>query len=119
MIFSTKSNRLKALGKASLLPTIFNINEPVVFGTIVWNPYLMIPLWINGIVLPLITSLWFKAGLSPVPHALMLMWYIPVPFSTWIVSPAFSSILLVIILFIVAGVIYYPFLKVYDKNLVK
>lgn len=119
MIFSTKSNRLKALGKASLLPTIFNINEPVVFGTIVWNPYLMIPLWINGIVLPLITSLWFKAGLSPVPHALMQMWYIPVPFSTWIVSPAFSSILLVIILFIVAGVIYYPFLKVYDKNLVK
>lgn len=49
----------------------------------------------------------------------MQMWYIPVPFSTWIVSPAFSSILLVIILFIVAGVIYYPFLKVYDKNLVK
>lgn len=119
MIFSAKSNRLKALGKASLLPTIFNINEPVVFGTIVWNPYLMIPLWINGIVLPLITSLWFQAGLSPVPHALMQMWYIPVPFSTWIVSSAFSSILLVIILFIVAGVIYYPFLKVYDKNLVK
>lgn len=119
MVFNAKSNRLKALGKASLLPTFFNINEPVVFGTIVWNPYLMIPLWLNGLILPLITFLWFQAGLSPVPHALMQMWYIPVPFSTWIVSPAISSIVLVIILFLVSGVIYYPFFKVYDKNLVQ
>ena len=119
MLFWAKSNRLKALGKASVLPTIFNINEPVVFGTIVWNPYLMIPLWINGIVLPLITAFWFKSGLSPIPHSLMQMWYIPFPFVTWIVSPAFSSMILLVILFIVGGLIYYPFFKVYDRNLVK
>ena len=119
MLFLAKSNRLKALGKASVLPTIFNINEPVVFGTIVWNPYLMIPLWINGFALPLITALWFKAGLSPIPHSLMQMWYIPFPFVTWIVSPAISSIILLLLLFVVGGLIYYPFFKVYDRNLVK
>ena len=119
MLFATKSKRMKALGKACILPSIFNINEPVVFGTVVWNPYLMIPLWINGIVLPLITSLWFKAGLSPIPHSLMQMWYIPFPFVTWIVSPAISSLILLLILFVVGGLIWYPFLKVYDNSLIK
>lgn len=119
MLFATKSKRMKALGKACILPSIFNINEPVVFGTVVWNPYLMIPLWINGIVLPLITSLWFKAGLSPIPHSLMQMWYIPFPFVTWIVSPAISSVILLLILFVVGGLIWYPFLKVYDNSLIK
>lgn len=119
MLFATKSKRMKALGKACILPLIFNINEPVVFGTVVWNPYLMIPLWINGIVLPLITSLWFKAGLSPIPHSLMQMWYIPFPFVTWIVSPAISSLILLLILFVVGGLIWYPFLKVYDNSLIK
>lgn len=119
MLFATKSKRMKALGKACILPSIFNINEPVVFGTVVWNPYLMIPLWINGIVLPLITSLWFKAGLSPIPHSLMQMWCIPFPFVTWIVSPAISSLILLLILFVVGGLIWYPFLKVYDNSLIK
>lgn len=119
MLFATKSKRMKALGKACILPSIFNINKPVVFGTVVWNPYLMIPLWINGIVLPLITSLWFKAGLSPIPHSLMQMWYIPFPFVTWIVSPAISSLILLLILFVVGGLIWYPFLKVYDNSLIK
>jgi cellobiose PTS system EIIC component len=118
MLFLAKSNRLKALGKACILPSIFNINEPIVFGTIVWNPYLMIPLWINGFLLPLITAVWFQTGLSPIPHELMQMWYLPFPFAAWIVSPAVSSIILVVILFIIGGLVYYPFFKVYDKNLV-
>lgn len=119
MLFACKSRRMKALGKACIAPSIFNINEPVIFGTVVWNPYLMIPLWINGLVLPLITALWFKAGLSPIPHSLMQMWYIPFPFVTWIVSPAISSIILLIILFVVGTLVWYPFLKVYDNSLIK
>ncbi|WP_297820214.1 PTS sugar transporter subunit IIC [uncultured Lactobacillus sp.] len=119
MLFACKSRRMKALGKACIAPSIFNINEPVIFGTVVWNPYLMIPLWINGLVLPLITAFWFKAGLSPIPHSLMQMWYIPFPFVTWIVSPAISSIILLVILFVVGTLIWYLFLKVYDNSLIK
>lgn len=119
MLLWGKSKRTKALSKAVILPSIFNINEPVVFGIIAWNPYLMVPLWINGIVLPLITYFWIKMGLSPIPHSLMQMWYIPFPFVTWLVSPAISAILLVAILFFVSGMIYYPFFKIYDNNLVQ
>ena len=51
MLFRAKSQQLKVLGKAAILPGLFNINEPVIFGApIVYNPYLIIPF----IVTPLI-----------------------------------------------------------------
>ena len=44
MLFVAKSQQLKVLGKAAILPGLFNINEPVIFGApIVYNPYLIIP----------------------------------------------------------------------------
>ena len=47
----SKSKRLKSLGKVCIGPSIFNINEPVVFGApIVFNPILMLPMWINTLV---------------------------------------------------------------------
>jgi len=119
MLFMAKSKRLKALGKACIVPSIFNINEPLVFGTIVWNPYLMIPLWINGLVIPIITWLGLKTGLAAIPKALMQMWYIPFPISTWIVSPSVGAIILMAVIFAVAWVIWFPFFKVYDGQVVK
>ncbi len=42
--FLAKSDQLKVLGKASLVPGLFNINEPIIFGMpIVYNPYLAVP----------------------------------------------------------------------------
>ncbi len=114
MLFMAKSHRLKALGRACIVPSVFNINEPVVFGTIVWNPYLMIPLWINGIVLPIITWIGLKVGLAAIPKALMQMWYIPFPFSTWLVSPSIGALILMVIIFVIAWIIWFPFFKIYD-----
>lgn len=119
MLLMAKSKRLQALGRACIVPSIFNINEPLVFGTIVWNPYLMIPLWINGIVIPVITWCGLHFGLGVIPHALMQMWYIPFPFLTWITSPAIGSMILMIIDFVVAWLVYYPFFRVYDQVTLK
>ncbi|GEO46974.1 PTS sugar transporter subunit IIC [Companilactobacillus kimchii] len=119
MLLMAKSQRLKALGKACIVPSLFNINEPLVFGTVVWNPYLMIPLWINGIVIPIITWLGLKMGLAAIPKALMQMWYIPFPISTWIVSSSVGAIILMAVIFVVAWVIWFPFFKVYDGQVVK
>lgn len=119
MLFLAKSQRLKALSKASVVPSLFNINEPVVFGIIVWNPYLMIPLWINGIVIPIMTWIGLKAGLATIPKALIQLWYIPFPVSTWLVSPSVGAIILVVLIFIVSWVIWFPFFKVYDGQIAK
>src|SRR5699024_9421385 len=47
MLFS-KSDDLKTLGRIFIGPSIFNINEPLMFGgPVIFNPVLMLPMWIN------------------------------------------------------------------------
>ena len=65
--FFCKSAKLKGLGKTCLIPGIFNINEPIVFGSIVFNPLLMIPMWICGLVIPSITYIVMRLGLVTIP----------------------------------------------------
>lgn len=119
MLFLAKSQRLRILGKAFIVPSIFNINEPVVFGSIVWNPYLMIPMWIQGVILPIIVWLGLKTGLGHIPDAVFQMWYVPFPINTWINGHTIGSIILVLIIFLVAAAIWYPFFKAYDRELIK
>lgn len=118
MLMLSKSKKLKALGYASFPASIFNINEPVVFGAIVWNPILMIPFWIIGLVLPLSTWLFTKViPFAPIPKVLFQMWYTPMPISTWITTGgAISGVLLFLLNVALASAIYYPFFKVYEKQ---
>ena len=66
MLFS-KSKRLKTEGKVFLVPSLFNINEPVVFGEVVFNPLLMIPMWINGFTTATIVYFTMSTGLLNIP----------------------------------------------------
>lgn len=117
MILKAKSKKLKALGKASLVPSIFNINEPLVFGAISWNPIMMIPMWLQGIVLPIIIYLFTKViPLSPIPTIQFDMWYCPYPISTWLSTQSFTAFILLAIVFVISGLIWYPFFKMNDRQ---
>ena len=119
MAFSAKSNQLKALGRACLVPAIFNINEPCVFGVIAWNPIMMIPMWLQGIVLPLVAYVFTKViPLGAIPSMLFNMWYCPFPIATFLTGGTAGSIVLMLIIFVVSGLIWMPFFKAYDKQLV-
>ena len=117
MCFS-KSKELKALGKACLVPSIFNINEPVVFGAIAWNPLLMVPMWIQGIVLPLLTWLFTKViPFAPIPRIQFELWYTPYPISTFISTQgSILGVLFAIVTFLLSGLIWYPFFKAYEAE---
>lgn len=119
MMTVCKSRQLKSLGKACLVPGIFNINEPVVFGAIAWNPIMMIPMWIIGLVVP--TLAWIAAkvvGIIPIPQIQFEVWYTPYPICTWIATQgSIAAILFVLALFVLTLVIWFPFVKLYDKQL--
>lgn len=119
MLMFSKARRLKALGRASAVPTIFNINEPVVFGAIAWNPTLMIPMWLQGIFLPLIVWFFTKTvPFAPVPMWQFEMWYTPFPFATWFTTGSVAALVLAAVVFAVATLIWYPFFKAYEKQVV-
>ena len=119
MAFYAKSNQLKALGRACLVPAIFNINEPCVFGVVAWNPIMMIPIWLQGIVIPLVAYVFTKViPLGAIPSMLFNMWYCPFPIATFLTCGTVGSIVLMFIIFVVSGLIWMPFFRTYDKQLV-
>lgn len=121
LLVRSKSVRLSALGKACMAPALFNINEPVIFGAVAFNPLLMVPMWIIGIVLPALTWIGTKVlAFAPIPTIQFDLWYTPYPISTWISSQgSITAIILVIIEFLVALAIWYPFFKVYEHQVLK
>lgn len=115
MLFS-KSKQLKLLGKIYIIPSIFNINEPIVYGTVAYNPLLMLPAWINAIVGPIYVWLLMKNGLLNIPSKLIQVGQIPVPFSSVLVTEDMRALLWFAIIFAIQMVTWFPFFKVYEKQ---
>ncbi len=119
LLLFTKSKQLKSLGMLALPSSIFNINEPIIFGLpIVLNPLLFIPWLINTPVAGIITYLSMKVGLVNLTNGIMIPWTTPVLVSGYLVS-GLSGLVLQVVLVGVGFAIYYPFLKALDKNLLK
>ena len=116
LLLLCRSEKLKGLGKTCIVPAIFNINEPVVYGTIVFNPLLMIPMWINPTLVAIITYLTMRAGLVDVPSSSFLLWYIPIPILTYLTNHDFRGVILVLILLALTAAVWYPFLAAYDRQ---
>ena len=115
----SKSKKLKTIGRMCALPAVLNINEPVVFGApVAYNPILMIPFWLNALVLPLIAGLAYKTGLVAIPAAVNQLWYFPTVIQCFINSGV-GGVLLCLVLFAVSFVIWTPFFKVYEADVLE
>lgn len=116
MLFS-KSKRYKILGKATIIPSIFNINEPLVYGTIVNNPLMFIPVVLISIIIPGFSYLWFQFDWGTINYVNFDMNFAPNAVSAFMMSGGdIRNVLLVCINFIIAGLIWYPFFKAADKH---
>jgi cellobiose PTS system EIIC component len=117
MLFLAKSSQLKAIGKVTIVPSIFNINEPVIFGApVAFNPILMVPMWLNGLILPAITYIVLNLGLVTIPERLFQLWYMPVGISSILINSDFRGVILVAVVVVVSWLIWFPFFKVYDMQ---
>lgn len=115
LMLKAKSRKLKILGKTCIGPSILNINEPLVFGAIAWNPILMIPMWIIAIVSVSIVYFSLKIGIVPIPNEVYSLWYTPAFLQGFLVS-ALPGIILTAVIFVIAALIWYPFFKLYDNK---
>ncbi len=116
---SAKSKQLKAVSKAAIVPGIFNINEPVTFGfPIMYNPIMAIPY----ILTPLITMLILWGGYAIgffKPAYVMIMSLLPLFMGEFLGSMAWQNLFIPVVGIVVGLVVYYPFFKIYDKQLVE
>lgn len=115
MLFS-KSRKFKILGRATIVPSIFNINEPLVYGTIVNNPFMFIPMVLISIILPAFSYLWFQFGLGTINYVNFDMNFMPNAVSAFVMSGGdWRNALLIVINFVIAALIWYPFFIAADK----
>jgi len=119
MMFS-KSKTIKALSRAAIAPTLMNISEPLVFGLpIAFNPILAIPFIINGGLLnPTLVWLAMHFDLVTKPFNPAVIPWLPVGITGFIFNQDWRGIVLVIIEIILNGLIWYPFLKAYEKIMI-
>lgn len=118
--FYAKSSQLKILGRASAVPAIFNINEPIIFGLpIVYNPYLAIPFFLAPMVCG--TLGYFAISLHIInPVVALIPWPSPLGLGAFISTGGdYRAIFVAILSAVVALLIYLPFVKLYDNKLYK
>jgi cellobiose PTS system EIIC component len=117
MLFLAKSSQLKAISKVTIVPSFFNINEPVIFGApVAFNPILMIPMWLNGLIIPAITYMALNLDLVTIPERLFQLWYMPVGISSMLINSDFRGLMLLAVIVVVSWLIWFPFFKVYDMQ---
>lgn len=117
-LFFCKSKFLKEVGRFSIIPGIFNINEPMIFGApMMLNPYMFIPFNLVPLVLTIVSYFAFKLemvnGFTVLPT-----WTLPAPIGGYLsAGNDWRVVVLIVINTLIAFIIYYPFVKAYDKKM--
>ncbi|MTI71238.1 MAG: PTS sugar transporter subunit IIC [Firmicutes bacterium] len=117
MIFS-KSQYLRKLGRAGLIPGICNINEPIVFGVpIMLNPILAIPFIVGPLITGTISYIAMSLNLVARP-SILAPWTLPAPIGAYLATGGdWRAIILVLFNIALMMFIYFPFFKMYEKKL--
>lgn len=116
MAFRAKSERYRSLGKMALIPSIFNINEPLCFGMpLMLNPYMFVPLVFNPLICGIFAYLAQSSGLVSYTRGLSLPWTTPALLNGFLQGGT-SVMLLQLVCLIICTVMYIPFFRVMDKN---
>lgn len=118
LLMRSKAVHLRTIGRMGVVPGLFNINEPILFGApVIMNPLFFIPF----VLVPMInaTLAWFALDLGWVARVVSLTpWTTPAPIgASWAANWAFSPVIMCLICMGTAIIMYYPFFKAFEKQL--
>lgn len=120
IILISKRQDVRDIAKLSLPTSVFNINEPVLFGLpIVFNPIMFIPFVFTTSVIYIVayvaTALGWVSRLS-----VFTTWSTPIFFSGYIASAGdIRNVILQVVCLVIATLIYLPFVRLMDKQKVE
>lgn len=116
MCVRSKSKQLSSVGKVSIIPSIFNINEPVIFGLPIFlNPTLVIPF----ILAPTVNIIlgWAATSMNLVNKSyIFLTSTTPAPIGAFVATMDWRAAVLVVVMFALDWVVFWPFFKRYEAT---
>lgn len=115
MFLWAKSSNLKQLGKMAAIPSLFNINEPIIFGTpIILNPIMLIPFILVPVTIGILTYFATVLGFLPVFAGVQVPWTTP-PLISGFILAGWKGVVFQIVTIAISIGMYYPFFKMHDK----
>lgn len=116
--FKAKSEQLKAVGKISAVPGWFGINEPMTFGVpIMYNPIMCIPYVLNPMLVGVCYIIGYFSGFI-MPAWISMNALLPMGFGNFLATLNWTNFIWDYLMLIPTTLVWYPFFKVYDKQLV-
>ncbi|MGM0169416.1 PTS system, cellobiose-specific IIC component [Enterococcus sp. AZ135] len=117
MAFVLKKKQYRDVGRLALAPGIFNVNEPAIFGLpIVLNATILIPWVLAPLVVTTFNYLVMAAGIVPAPTGVSVPWTVPIVASGILATNSWLGGALQVLDFIIVGLIWYPFLRILDRQ---
>lgn len=116
MLCFSRVARLRTIARLAMVPALFNINEPLLFGLpIVFNPFLALPFVVAPALLATITYAvvahgWVARPVYYIPSA------VPAPVATYLATLDPRAVVLVLVNIAVATLVYYPFVRAYERH---
>ncbi len=118
MLVFAKSKQLRLVGRAGVVPAIFNINEPLIFGTpVVMNGKLAPPMVLAPAIMATLSWLAVHFGLVRPPY-IEVVWTLPAPIGAYLSSGGdVRAVVLQMVNLGIALAIWWPFVRRYDREL--
>lgn len=117
MLVWAKSAQFKTLGRLGAFPGIFNINEPIIFGTpIVMNPILFIPFVFTPVLTLIIQYLAILWGFVPLYGGIIAPWTTP-PIISGLITNGWQAALLQALIIVLSVFMYLPFARKLDRDM--
>ncbi|HAU8267013.1 MULTISPECIES: PTS sugar transporter subunit IIC [Enterobacteriaceae] len=118
LLIRSKAVHLRTIGRMGIVPGLFNINEPILFGApIIMNPLFFLPFVLVPMVNATLAYLALDFGLVARVVS-MTPWTTPAPIgASWAANWAFSPVIMCLICMVTATAMYFPFFKAYEKQL--
>lgn len=116
ILLFARSRNYRTLAKTVLILSLFNINEPILFGIpVIFNPIMIIPFLLVPMVSFMVAYGAIAIGWVP-PLSTVQSWIMPPLVSGYLGTGAISGALLQLIIIIIGIGLYYPFFKFMDKR---
>lgn len=119
MMMLSKAKSLKTIGRVGIIPSLFGVNEPIIFGApIIMNPFLMIPFVFGPVIVAAIDYLAMASGLVGLP-----LWeapgFLPPGFQAFLLTLDWKAAVLAILNVVLMTIFYYPFFKMMEADELK
>lgn len=115
----SRSKQISTIGKLGIIPTLFGVNEPIIFGLpVMYNPLMFIPSILNMVLNAGLTYFVMYTGILSKTFAYP-GWNVPAPIGALLSTMDFRALIFILGLIVLNLLVYYPFFKAYEKKKVE